>query len=66
MFIRRQQPAAVLGKDGHECGNVPLVPGAIVNGELGYRVYSHPATVTGDFRGRPGCNTAVAKGQLGV
>lgn len=29
----------------HECSDVPLVPGAIVNGELGYCVYRHRATV---------------------
>jgi hypothetical protein len=45
MFVCRQQPPAVLGEDGHECGDVPLVPGAIVNGELSYRVYRHPAKV---------------------
>jgi hypothetical protein len=48
MFIRCQQPAAVPAEDGHEFSDVPLVPDAIVNGELSYRVYRHPATVTGD------------------
>ena len=41
----RQQPPAVLEEDGHERRDVPLVPGAIVNGELGYRGHGHRATV---------------------